>query len=493
MPVIVATRRRGKNTTQQQQQQRAATLPLLLLLLLLVVLLPPLSQAYREESNERLFPLSANNDRSLTLELWRIVDEQASSNAEYSNGGQSFSKRTSLGAFGYFNNSSSSIDNNNNDSYYCQDQMKDCEAIAQRGECLYRSKQCPKACLLCPLDDGNDGIIFKIGEAQGIPQQQPRKQWMKQSISNNDSGRRRNDELLIIHRTAQIIMDTQEYMSNVVMQDPSYEKVRRSCLNYDKYCSAYAAMGYCNPNNNNNNKNVVGRNDDDDLFVKMMAKCAPACQTCHELELVQPCVVNYNYNVVQEGDLDIMFRSIAGGELKENKNNNKKEELPYTPRILSRPGGNGSSGENGSNTTTTTTTTVMNGAWLIALDNFLSPGECDYLIQMGILQGYERSDLENNDNDDNNYRTSDNSWCDDEQCAMDPMIRTIIQRMSDTTGIPSQYSEPLQLLRYTKGQYYKVHHDAAIEDSDELYGPRFLTFFLYLNDVEQGGATRMVD
>ena len=46
------------------------------------------------------------------------------------------------------------------------------------------------------------------------------------------------------------------------------------------------------------------------------------------------------------------------------------------------------------------------------------------------------------------------------------------------------------MLRYVEGQYYRVHHDMGEDDNRLACGPRILTFFLYLSDVESGGGTR---
>jgi prolyl 4-hydroxylase len=56
-------------------------------------------------------------------------------------------------------------------------------------------------------------------------------------------------------------------------------------------------------------------------------------------------------------------------------------------------------------------------------------------------------------------------------------------------GIPANNSEDLQLLRYEKGQFYRTHHDYIPHQVDRQCGPRILTFFLYLSDVEAGGGT----
>lgn len=52
--------------------------------------------------------------------------------------------------------------------------------------------------------------------------------------------------------------------------------------------------------------------------------------------------------------------------------------------------------------------------------------------------------------------------------------------------------EPFQILRYQPGQFYKVHHD----QNSGLFTPqgaRVYTFFMYLNDVDEGGGTRFAD
>lgn len=61
------------------------------------------------------------------------------------------------------------------------------------------------------------------------------------------------------------------------------------------------------------------------------------------------------------------------------------------------------------------------------------------------------------------------------------------------TGIPDANSEYLQLLRYEKGQFYESHHDYIPHHLKRAQGPRILTVFLYLNDVQQGGGTRFTD
>lgn len=58
------------------------------------------------------------------------------------------------------------------------------------------------------------------------------------------------------------------------------------------------------------------------------------------------------------------------------------------------------------------------------------------------------------------------------------------------TGIPESNYESFQILQYQEGQFYRRHHDSSNANNNKPAGHRILTFFLYLNDVEEGGETR---
>lgn len=63
--------------------------------------------------------------------------------------------------------------------------------------------------------------------------------------------------------------------------------------------------------------------------------------------------------------------------------------------------------------------------------------------------------------------------------------------MSDLLGVPMENFESLEFLRYGPGQHYKEHQDTedVLESRQVGSGMRVLTVFLYLSDVEDGGAT----
>lgn len=85
-------------------------------------------------------------------------------------------------------------------------------------------------------------------------------------------------------------------------------------------------------------------------------------------------------------------------------------------------------------------------------------------------------------------RTSTNSWCNDE-CEQHPAVNYLIRKIQYLVNIPHDNFENFQVLKYEVGQHYGTHHDYIDLDRKRPAGPRILTFFLYLNDVEEGGET----
>ena len=73
----------------------------------------------------------------------------------------------------------------------------------------------------------------------------------------------------------------------------------------------------------------------------------------------------------------------------------------------------------------------------------------------------------------------------------DVIVRRIVQKASNCMGYFNDNVEPLQIVRYSRGQYFNLHHDAGtLNDEDSCIEPisprRILTFFVYLNDCPSG-------
>ncbi|GAX16815.1 prolyl 4-hydroxylase [Fistulifera solaris] len=257
------------------------------------------------------------------------------------------------------------------------------------------------------------------------------------------------------------IADTRVYLKEKVMVEPQYEKVRDICMNKHTSCTFWAVIGECDKNP-----------------AYMELQCAPACRTCEQLHVETRCPLDENaIDALYPGDLDRMFERII----------TEPELQQYGPVVLSRPSYAPGDGPNNA--------TYNIGIWMIQFENALSEEEADRMIELGGIKGYERSKDVGEKQPDGTYqahvntgRTSTNAWCVD-SCYTDPVAQTLMARIETITGIPETNSENLQLLRYEESQFYQTHNDYINYQIERPCGVRVLTFYMYLNDVEEGGGT----
>eukprot|EP00560_Eucampia_antarctica_P006604 CAMPEP_0197829894 /NCGR_PEP_ID=MMETSP1437-20131217/6450_1 /TAXON_ID=49252 ORGANISM="Eucampia antarctica, Strain CCMP1452" /NCGR_SAMPLE_ID=MMETSP1437 /ASSEMBLY_ACC=CAM_ASM_001096 /LENGTH=503 /DNA_ID=CAMNT_0043431907 /DNA_START=64 /DNA_END=1575 /DNA_ORIENTATION=+ len=348
----------------------------------------------------------------------------------------------------------------------CIDTHENCSFWATKGECDknpgFMLKGCPKACQQCPkylinnaLPGPPDIILVEremlieasksFGEAQVV------------------EGSEKIASLLVIRKSL-------SYMNNFLnAKRPTHtisQKTIKACRNVLPLCSFWASKGEC--------KNNISY---------MLTNCAPACQSCHKIDFNTRCPprsVNEK-PAWQRGDLQRMFNDIV-------------EDKKYAITIHSR-----SSQQPQANLISNTALDVQHDPWIITLDNFLTDEECDRIIEMGHKVGYKRSkDVSYKQRDDGTFeglenagRTSTNAWCsENNKCRQDLFISSIHDRIQQITDIPVLNSEDFQILKYEEGEFYRTHHDFIDHQVDRACGPRILTVFLYLSEVEEGGGTR---
>tara|TARA_B110001452_G_scaffold72843_1_gene58920 strand:+ start:702 stop:2198 length:1497 start_codon:yes stop_codon:yes gene_type:complete len=127
------------------------------------------------------------------------------------------------------------------------------------------------------------------------------------------------------------------------------------------------------------------------------------------------------------------------------------------------------------------------GPWVVTIDNFLSDDECEDIIAAGSTDGTQWGRSMAGDGVQA-ARTSSTAWCQG-KCLKHPTTQKVEQRVSSLLGgIPMENAEPMQVLRYELGQYYKVHHDQNSPRSS-AWGPRMFTVFMYVGDGYEGGLT----
>mmetsp|Transcript_20165 Transcript_20165/g.19414 ORF Transcript_20165/g.19414 Transcript_20165/m.19414 type:complete len:406 (-) Transcript_20165:154-1371(-) len=258
-------------------------------------------------------------------------------------------------------------------------------------------------------------------------------------------------------KTVERIEEVNKYMKEEVFVEEKYAKVRNDCQNRNELCAFWAAIKECDAN---------------PKF--MLLNCAPSCFTCEHIDFDHRCPRDNFEDIFKPGDLNQMFERIAYGD----------EFISLNTTVLSRPI---TSEDNNSE--------HKDGPWVITIDDFLAEEEVETLIKYGETEGYKISEDVGKIKFDGTYdskkstsRTSENSWCQN-SCYEDLIVKQAVNKVEKITGIPDENAEHYQLLKYNVGQLYKTHHDFIDHHVERNLGPRILTVFLYLNDVEKGGGT----
>ena len=243
-----------------------------------------------------------------------------------------------------------------------------------------------------------------------------------------------------------------------------------SCEDRSSFCGQWAAVGECdsNPNYMRTQCPVTCHlcqsakcHDEDEARCareaatgqcraepdRMYRECRWSCKWC-AMETGTRCRRQTGERpAARKGTLEYMFR--------------RSTSSPFAPRVLST------------------------SPWIVTFDNFLSADEADRIIQVG-GRGWQRSQAGDGVQA---VRTSSTAWCDAHHCQKDPVLTRVRERIANLTLVPEQNAEYMQVLKYETGQFYKPHHDQN-SPMTSAWGPRMYTFFMYLNDDNQGGETR---
>lgn len=217
------------------------------------------------------------------------------------------------------------------------------------------------------------------------------------------------------------------------------------CIDRHEQCVGFAEQGECTQNPG-----------------WMIINCPVSCNACHMRDPKIRCAreaLNMTLEpVYRPGDMSRMFESIV-----------ERFQDRYDITVLSTD------------------------PHIIIFDNFLTHDEAKAIIST--VKKWERSTDTGSANEFGEVgrvlssgRTSSNAWCTAE-CESHPDVQSALRKIEEVTGVPRNNYESFQVLRYEVGQKYITHHDYGHEEVALACGPRILTFFLYLSDVEEGGET----
>ena len=128
-------------------------------------------------------------------------------------------------------------------------------------------------------------------------------------------------------------------------------------------------------------------------------------------------------------------------------------------------------------------------------NNIFTDKECQQIIDIAKSQ-LTRSTL-GTKNNTGDQRTSYQAWLNRTRL---PCLERCSNQIAKITKLPVENQEDWQVLRYEPGQEYTPHFDACQEEDkdfksciqdekDRGWGKRVYTFFIYLNDVDDGGET----
>lgn len=128
---------------------------------------------------------------------------------------------------------------------------------------------------------------------------------------------------------------------------------------------------------------------------------------------------------------------------------------------------------------------------IFTYDNFITPEECQHVIN-NALPNLKTATVYN--------ETVKADVVEDiRKCKVcyfkhdyDIVFSSLIERLSEITGIHHSHAEKFQVVSYEEGEYFDYHVDAFTPDESPLFldgHQRIITTMVYLNDVLEGGET----
>jgi len=360
----------------------------------------------------------------------------------------------------------------------CSDFRDRCGEWAMAGECVlnpeWMVENCRDSCYMC----WNGPVMRKNGQPEDLMKRKKIYRTLKLGIPQKIVG---NDEDEIL-KTKQQMVAMDRYAKDEITI-PSFRETNRSlCYNSIELCSYYASKGMCRSQ-----------------VVFMINTCPLACMLCHVNDQFHRCagkrsshsipsviaaISGDSFHTPEDGDggrtIDSIFQEfkqsgIASGEAEMAEGQASQAHFVVSKDDSENPG---------------------DDAWVVMFDNFLADEETNALVALGNEIGWGSSTLNEYDSRAGMHgvsiphRSSKSAHCscsnDDGRtntCAMNNVHTQVVERISKLMNIPSNYFEPMELVRYGINDSYGAHHDYRLHDMWKPAGPRVFSLFLTLSDV----------
>ena len=137
---------------------------------------------------------------------------------------------------------------------------------------------------------------------------------------------------------------------------------------------------------------------------------------------------------------------------------------------------------------------ISNSPVVDIITSFISDEEADQILELAKGRYLPSTTMANDVNSTGKDRTSWSAFLTSKSDSESDVLKAVKRRASELAQVPLDYIEPLQIVKYQKGEYYRQHYDYLDENTNEVkqFGQRTITILVYLNSLtkEDGGCTR---
>ncbi len=351
----------------------------------------------------------------------------------------------------------------------CTDYKEECNQWAKLGECTknpsYMSANCARSCKKCPSMNQSSKSKSKNTDT-GVPQ----------TFEGMNEAEKKT--------TKAQINAMKKYASLYINHPDATSKSLGLCKNQLDKCAYYASKGLCE-------KRVVF----------MMDNCPLACKMCDKAQQFGECVgmrephslpvfISENeYDLIKNNDFNDSFITDQVQTIDlffHSKRENKDWTMFGAEYVLDSANKLNNDDQNDDN---------GGGSWMVRFGNFLTPEECKAIINLGHTIGLEESNnkmpLHEKSKEQKPTSSFKNAKCSHslELCNDHSVLSSIKERVTKILSISQDYFEPVEIVLYpgSSSGFHSLHHDYDIHDNWKLAGPRVLSLYITLSDVEAGG------